>query len=125
MRFWGPKQTPLHPVNPDTVVSKLLTAGTAEAFDFPTGSDFFRVSVGSTASGFETVFINIGSTKATVPTTAHGLSSQGSSEFNIPVGLGEGRMWQRARATTGFSLIAVSSLHVCVEFWGRHGATST
>jgi hypothetical protein len=125
MRFFGNKQTPWHPVTPDTMVSKLLTAATAEAFDFPTGTDLFRVSVGTTASGFETAWINVGSTKATLPTTLHGQSTQGSSEFNIPVGLGEGRIFQRARASTGFSLIAVSSLYVCVEFWSRGASTST
>jgi hypothetical protein len=124
-RYFGQRATPQHPVNPDTILTKLLTAATAESFDFPPNTDLFRLSCGSTAAGFHTVFLNMGSTKAALPTTAHGISTQGSSQFNIPVSLGEGRVFQLARGTTNFSLIAVSSMYVCMEFWTRAGVTST
>lgn len=125
MRYFGNTHTPAHPVTPDTVLTKLLTAATVEAFDFPPKCDTFRISAGTTASGFETIFINIGSTKANLPTTAYGISTEGSTQFQVAVGIGEGRIYQRSQATTGFSLIAVSSLYVCMEFWKRSASTST
>ena len=125
-RYFGQTNTPAQPFAPDTILTKLLTAATVEAFDLPPNTHYLRVSSLSTAAGFHGIFLNLGSTKAALPTTAHGISTQGSSQFNIPVGLGEGRIYQVSTgATTGFSLIAVSSMYVSVEFWNRGGSTST
>jgi hypothetical protein len=125
-RFIGPVKGPLYPSNPDTILSKQLTAGTGEAFDLPPHTEYVRMSCGSTAAGFETFFVNFGSTKAALPTTAFGISTHGSSAFNIPVGLSGNRTWQTSTSLcTGFSLISPSSVYVCVEFWSRSGATST
>lgn len=122
MRYFGNLHTPVHPSLPDTVLSLKLTAATGQAFDYPTGCDLVRVSAGSTAGGFETIFFNPNSTGAVVPTTL-GVITTATTGHNIPVGLGEGRIWQRPRASTGFSLISVSSLYACVEFWSRAGTT--
>lgn len=120
MRFWGTKATPQVPVAPDTVLSLLLTAATAQAFDYPTGCDLVRVTPGSTATGFETIYFNPASTAATVPTTA-GAVTTASSGLNIAVSLGDSKMFQIPGGSTGFSLVSVSSLAVSVEFWSRAG----
>lgn len=126
MRFWGNKQTPAHPELPDTVLSVKLTAATGQAFDYPVSCDMVRVSAGSTAAGFETIFFNPNSTGAVVPTTGFGIATTASStQQNIAISLGEGRIFQRPRSSTGFSLVSVSSLFACVEFWTKGGTTSS
>lgn len=108
------------PVVPDTIISKKLTAGTAEAFDVPTGAQLARVNFGSTDAG-DVAFVNWGSTKASAPTTAYGLSTLGSSEFNVGVAAGTPMIYQVSTNTTGFSIIAPSSGYLCAEFWKIKG----
>lgn len=120
MRFWGTKATPHTPVAPDTVLALLLTAATGHAHDYPSGADLVRVTPGSTATGFHTVYFNPASTQATVPTTA-GAVTTSSSGLNIAVALGDSKMFQIPGGSTGFSLISPSSLSVTVEFWSRAG----
>lgn len=113
------------PVVPDTIISKKLTVNTLEVFDVPAGAQLARVTFGSTDAG-NVGFINWGSTKASVPTTAYPastISTQGSSEFNIPIGV-EPKLYQVSTGlTTGFSVIAPSSGFLCVEFWKIKGST--
>lgn len=117
MRHVGPFGIP---AIPDTVLSLQLTAGSAQAFDYPTGTDFVRVSVGSTGNLALSAIFNPASTGAALPTTAGGIST-GSSGWQINVGQGDDRVYQRPRGSTGFSLIAGSSALVSVEFWTRGG----
>lgn len=118
MRFYGPIQVPQTPTLPDTALALLLTAGSGQAFDYPGGCDLVRVSAGSTAAGFTTVYFNPNSTGATVPTTA-GAVTTASSGINIAVSVGDAKTFQRPRGSTGFSLISASSLTCSVEFWSR------
>lgn len=123
MRYVGSRLDQI-PVLPDTVLSVLLTAATGQAFDYPTGTDVFRVTAGCTApGGAASVFFNPASTGAVLPTTA-GTVTTATTGHNIPITPGaEGRLFQRPRASTGFSVICGSSLSVSVEFWSRAGTT--
>ena len=123
MRFHGRKNTPAHPVAPDTIISLKLTAASVQAFDFPQ-ADLVRFSFGS-SDATNVAFVNIGSTKANVPTTAFTISSEGSTAFNIPVVGGCERIYQIPGATTGFSVISPSSGYFCAEFWNWSGSSST
>lgn len=120
MRHVGPKQE--IPQLPDTVLSLLLTAGSAQAFDYPSGSDVIRLTAGSTAAGASVLFFNPSSTAATQPSTG-GTVSTAASGLNIAIPLGEARMYFRQRGSTGFSLVCGSSMSVSVEFWSRAGTT--
>ena len=118
MRYFGSLRTPAAPVIPDTVLSVQLTAGTAQAFDYPSGADLVRVSMGSSVAGQGVVFFNPSSTGAVLPTTL-GAVTTATSGHNIPITQGAPMAWQRPRGSTGFSLIAPSSFQACVEFWSR------
>lgn len=122
MRYFGHREIPAAPSLPDTVLSVLLTAGTAQAFDYPTDTDLVRVTPGSTITGVSNVFFNPSSSAAAVATTA-GVATTASAGLNIIIGVGDTRTWQRPRASTGFSLVCASSLPVSVEFWSRRGVT--
>jgi hypothetical protein len=122
MRYFGHREIPAAPALPDTVLSVLLTAGTAQAFDYPTDTDLVRVTPGSTITGVSNVFFNPSSSGAAVATTA-GAATTAAAGLNIIIGVGDCRTWQRPRASTGFSLVCVSSLAVSVEFWSRRGTT--
>lgn len=123
MRYFGTLGVPSIPVLPDSVLSLLLTAATAQAFDYPTGSDMLRITAGCTApGGAASVFFNPSSTAAVLPTTA-GVITTATSGHNIPITPGDSRMFQRPRASTGFALICGTSLSIAVEFWSRAGTT--
>lgn len=123
MRFWGTKATPHTPVIPDVVLSLQMTANSGQAFDYPSGCDLVRVTVGSSVAGQGVVFFNPASTGAVLPTTP-ATATTATSGHNIPITPGEGRMFQIPGVTTGFSLIAPTSVQACVEFWSRVGTTA-
>lgn len=122
MRYFGTMEVPPIPAIPDTVLSLLLTANTAQAFDYPTGCDMVRVRPGTTASSQVSVFFNPSSTAAVLPTTA-GVVTTATSGHSIPVCIGDSFMYQRPRASTGFGLICGTSASVSVEFWSRAATT--
>lgn len=123
MRYVGARFDQI-PVLPDTVLSLLLTAGTAQAFDYPTGADIVRVTAGTTAAAAApSVFFNPATTGAVLPTTPSSLTTA-TSHHNIPITPGDGgRIFQRPRGSTGFSVVCGTSLSVCVEVWSRAGTT--
>lgn len=124
MRYFGNLHTPPHPVAPDSWLTVLLTAGTAQAFDWPTNCDLFRVSVGSTVASLGgPVFFNPSSTSAVVPTTSAVITSGTSA--GIPINAADNIIFQRPRTSTGFSFVSGSSVSFCVEFWKRNASTST
>lgn len=122
MRYFGSRAVPMNPVIPDTRLAVLLTAATGQAFDYPTGTDLIRITVGSTlASQAGPVVLQLESTGAALPTTG-GVVTTNNSTGGILMNVGEGpRMYQRPRGSTGFSLIAGSSYSVGIEFWSRAG----
>lgn len=122
MRYFGHREVPSAPVIPDTTLCLLLTAATGQAFDYPTGTDLFRITPGSTIQGASNIFFNPSSTAAAVATTAGTISSTAGGQ-NILIGVGDTRVYQRPRGSTGFSLIAGSSMPVSIEFWSRAGTT--
>lgn len=121
MRYLGSRFDQI-PVFPDTRLSLLLTAATGQAFDYPTGTDIVRITAGSTASGFGTVFFEPASTAAALPTTGAIITTAATSGALV-ITQGEERLYQRPRGTTGFSLISPTSSYVSVEFWSRAGTT--
>jgi hypothetical protein len=121
MRAFG-SNDPLNqcPIVPDTRLSLLLTAASAQAFNWPSSdAQIVRISVGSTISGVTgPVFFDFASTGAALPTTGGVVSTLGSSG-GIAVSVGQPRIYQRVADSTGFSLIAGSSFSVCMEFWHK------
>jgi hypothetical protein len=122
MRYFGHREVPSSPAIPDTTLNLLLTANTGQAFDYPTGTDLFRITPGSTIQGASSLTFNPSSTAAALPTTSGAISSTAAGQ-NIQIGVGDTRVYQRPRASTGFSLIAGSSMSVSMEFWSRAGTT--
>lgn len=123
MRYFGHRETPSNPSIPDTVLSLLLTAATAQAFDYPTGCDLFRIAVSSTITNvYGPVIFNPSTTAAALPTTAGVVSSTVGGQ-NIGMNVTAPYTYQRPRGSTGFSLICSSSLSVSIEFWSRAGTT--
>lgn len=123
MRYFGHREIPNYPAVPDTALSLLLTANTGQAFDWPANADVFRAVVSSTiANFFGPVILNPSSTAAALPTTGGTISSSVGGQ-NIHLNVADQRMWQRPRASTGFSVICVSSMSVCMEFWQRSATT--
>lgn len=106
------------PIVPDTRLSLLLTAGSGQAFNWPSSdAQIVRVTVGSTISGVRgPVFFDFASTGAALPTTGAVVTTLGSSGG---IGISEPRLYQRPTDSTGFSLIAGSSCSVCMEFWKK------
>lgn len=120
MRNYGQKNSvPFIPTIPTIVHSVLLTANTGQAFDYPAGTDLIRVRAGSTAALAGAVFFNPASTGAVLPTTPM-TPTTATTAHNIPIFPGDGPlMYQVPRASTGYSLIAGTSLSACIEFWTR------
>ena len=108
------------PLVPDTRLSLLLTAASGQAFNWPSSeAQLIRVSVGSTISGVHgPAFFDFASTGAALPTTGGVFTTLGSSG-GIPVSVGQPRMFQRSADSTGFSVIAGSSVSICVECWKK------
>lgn len=122
MRYFGTLEVPAIPVIPDTTLNLLLTAASAQAFDYPAGTDLIRISAASTVAGVGVVFFNPSSTAAAAASTAGAISSTAGGQ-NIGISPADARMFQRPRLSTGFSLISGSSLSVSVEFWSRAATT--
>lgn len=122
MRYFGSRAVPMNPVIPDTRLALLLTANSGQAFDYPTGTDLIRITVGSTITSIGgPVSIQLESTGAALPTTG-AIVTTSLTSGGILMNVGEGpRMYQRPRGSTGFSLIAGSSYSVGIEFWSRAG----
>lgn len=122
MNYFGTRATPTIPQIPSHRLSLVLTANSAQAFDYPAGTDLVRFTVGSTAASLTgLVFGDLISTSAALPTTGGTITT--ASSGGILLSGNFDRMYQRHRDSTGFSLISASSFSVCVEFWTRTGST--
>jgi hypothetical protein len=119
MRFWGPKEVPEFPVFPDAVTTVLVTSA-AQAADYPSGTDLVRVTFCSTIGGNLAGVFNPASTGAAWGTSAS--ATAGSTVSNVIVG-SDSRMFQRPRASTGYSIVASSNALCTLEFWSRAGTT--
>lgn len=107
---------------PDTRLTVLLTAGTAQAFDWPTGTDVVRITVASTVSGVAgPLFFEPNTTGAAVATTGGAVTTGGSSGGLVISAALPPAVYRRNRSSTGFSIIAGSSYSVGLEFWGLGG----
>lgn len=126
MRYFGHRETPQHPTLPDTVLGLLLTASSVQAFDWPANTDLVRVTAGSTAQGFGTIFFNPLSTSANLPTTAAVFSTgstASSTLMNIAITQASPVTFQRPRSSTGFSVISPTSSYLSVECWTKTGSS--
>lgn len=114
-----------YPTAPDTVLSLQLTANSAQTFAYPVTAQLVRVSVGSSVAGQGVAWFNPNSSGVALPTTSATISTA-STNHNIPVTAGGERYrCQRSMGSSNFSLIAPTSVQVCIEFWGRGNSTST
>lgn len=124
MNYFGQRQIPPVMAIPSHRLSLLLTANSAQAFDYPTATDLVRFSIGSTVASLNgMVFADLTSTAAAAPTTGAVVTTANSSGGILLSGNFD-RMYQRPRSSTGFSLISGSSFQICVEFWTRTGSTA-
>lgn len=126
MRYFGHRETPPAPTLPDTILGLLLTASSVQAFDWPTATDLVRVTAGSTAQGFGTIFFNPLSTSAALPTTGAVFSTgstASSSLMNIAITQAAPIVFQRPRSSTGFSVISPTSSYLSVECWTKTGSS--
>lgn len=124
MRYFGTLEVPQIPVIPDTTLNLLITAASQQAFDYPAGTDLFRITVSSTFAGVPgPVAFNPSSTAAALPATGQTSASSSAGGQNILMSVGDSRMYQRPRGSTGFSIISGSSHSVGMEFWSRAGTT--
>lgn len=122
MRYFGTRAVNTTPVFTDTKLSLLLTANSAQAFDYPTGTDMFRIALGSTGASLQAqAFFDFSSTAVAVPTTGGVITTATSG--GILISGNYDRIYQRPRGSTGFSVIAQSSFQLCMEFWSRAGTT--
>lgn len=102
------------PVPPDTVNTILLTGGSsAQNMDYPSGAQIMRVTPMTTSGGAFHCFLNAFSTGANVPTTG----SSTASSVSHPVM--SAMAFQIPGSSTGFSVAAISSGYVFVEFWRK------
>lgn len=96
----------------DTIATRILAAGTAQAIDVSTAAKLLRVSGMSTGGVAQGFFVNIGTTRAAIPTSG---SATGTTAVNHPVH--GSRMFQIPGGTTGISVIADIAGRYQAEFW--------
>lgn len=109
---------------PDTIHRILLTGGSsAQAMDWTTRPQVARFTGMTTAGGAFTIFANLVSTHAAVPTSGTSATTgttAGSTGNNIPVGPNPGfREFLIPAWSTGFSVAGWSSGFAIVECWNR------
>lgn len=124
MRYFGTRAVNITPPFSDTRLSLQLTANTAQAFDWPTDTDLFRISLGSTQASVQAqAYFDFISTGAAIPTTGGLIQLTSASSAGVLASGNFDRFYQRPRSSTGFSVIAGSSFQLCMEFWSRRGTT--
>jgi hypothetical protein len=102
------------PVPPDTVNTLLVAGSSGQAMDWPTNTQFVRISGFSTAGVSLNFMANLYSTACSAPASGSSASStgvnhpiMGSASFQIP------------GASTGFSVAALTSGYILVECWKK------
>ena len=109
----------LTPIPADTVQTLLIASSSGQTIDLPSGANIGRFS-GMTTAGAQMQFVlNIGTTKAAVPTS--GQSTHGTTGFGYQVH-GQGQFQIPAAASGGssaWSVAAFSCGYVTGEFWKR------
>lgn len=109
------------PAPPDTVNTLLLAGGTAQAMDWPTGTEIVRLTGLTTAGAQYNFLVNLFSTAAAIPSSGSTSSTSGSTGVSHPV-LGEAT-FQIPGGSTGFSVISHtgSSGYVYAQCWQKGG----
>lgn len=106
------------PLPADTMANHVMTAGTGQAANWPTGAQLVRFSGATTAGGVYAFAVNMVSTKATWP-AATVTATTDSTGLNILVPAGKHMTLQVPSDSTGFSIIGGSSGLISVEFWKK------
>lgn len=106
------------PAPPDTVNTILLTGGSsAQAMDWPAGTQIARITPMTTAGAAFYVMANLGSTAAAVPSSGSTVGTTALPFVNHPI---TGQMaFQIPGASTGFSVAAFTSGYAIVECWRK------
>jgi hypothetical protein len=99
---------------PDTVVNFALAAATAQAADWPSGTQVLRVSGISSANSALCFYINPRTTAAALP--VNGTTATTATTLQQLAIIGE-RYMQVPASSTGFSLYASSSGYAVIECW--------
>lgn len=100
------------PVPADTVVTLLIAASSGQAADWPTDTNYVRITALTTAGAQLNVHFNAFSTHAAAPSS--GTSTQGTTGHQTPI-LGQSAFV--LPSSTGFSVASLSSGYVMVECW--------
>lgn len=115
------------PVPPDTTVDTLLTAGTGQAYDWPSSTassagssgqtDIVRLTGVTTAGAGLALGINLYSTAARWSAAVSSFTTGSSGTYIVPPGYS--RVFQRPANSTGFSVISGSSGIASIECWRK------
>jgi hypothetical protein len=109
------------PVPADHMAVAVLAAGTAQAFEYPSGTHLVRLAGVTTAGAAYGFVFNALSSEARWP--AASTMTTGSTALNIVIPPGGSMFYQipgnGTAGTTIFSLIGGTSGIVSVEFWRR------
>lgn len=114
MRVYGINPTEGIEVPPDTTVTLVLAAGTAQAIDYVDNTHIVRLTGLSSANSQLCFYANLATTGAAVPTSG---ATTSSSRMNQPV-IGT-RVFQIPNDSTGYSLVAQTSGYVVAECWRK------
>lgn len=114
-----------NPVPPDTTVTTLLSAGTGQAFDWPSSTvagssgqtDMVRLTGVTTAGAGLALGINLASTAAHWSAAVSTFTTGSSGTYMVPPGYS--RVFQRPSNSTGFSVISGSSGIANIEVWKK------
>ncbi len=114
MRVYGINPTEGIEVPPDTTITLILAANTAQAIDYQDNTHIMRLTGMSTANAQLCFYSNLNSTGAVVPSSG---ATTASSAINQPV-IGT-RVFQIPNDSTGYSLVAQTSGYVVAECWRK------
>lgn len=107
------------PAPPDTVNTMLLGGGTAQAMDWPAGTEIVRLTGLTTAGAILNFLVNMFSTAAAIPSSGSTSSTAGTTGVSHPV---QGvATFQVPSQSTGYSLVTHtgSSGYVYAECWRK------
>lgn len=111
------------PVFTDSVAIFVLAANTAQAMDYPAGTDMMRIAFTSSAGANQLAGVFNGASTGAAWGSSQ-TATGGSSTANMLVPPAQNEFWaQRPRGSTGFSVIAPTSGYCHVDFWSRAGTT--
>ena len=109
------------PAPTDAIAFLVLSAGTAQAVDYPSGTEIVRLSGMTTAGAVLGFVVNINTSGAALGSSVVPSSgvTTATSQQNVICPAGWSLTYQLPGGSTGFSVVAGAAGYVSAEFWGR------